>query len=81
MIKRYVVTAVDCGDSCDGHPTCLGAFSTLIEAMAYVRSDIEDRCDQLAGCNIQVNFDKMEIIDESDQPICMWSIDEIEIEL
>ena len=80
-IKRWIVTAVDCGDSCDGHPSCLGCFNSEAEAKNYVRNDMEERCDQLAGCKLQVDFDKMEILDGCDQPICMWSIDDIEIEL
>lgn len=80
-IKRYVVTAVDCGDSCDGHPSCLGVFNTEDDAKNYVKNDIEDRCDQLAGCDIRADFDRMEILDFCDQPICQWSIDTVDVEL
>lgn len=80
-ITRYVVTAVDCGDSCDGHPSCLGVFSTEDDAKNYVRNDMEDRCDQLAGCDIKADFDRMEILDTCDQPICQWSVDEAEVDV
>ena len=49
------------------------------EAKNYVKNDMEDRCDQLAGCNIEADFSRMEILDACDQPICMWSIDSYEI--
>lgn len=78
-LNVYAVTAVDCGDSCSGHSSCLGVFKSKAEAEAYVRNDMEDRCDQLAGCDIQVDFDRMEILDSCDQPICLWSIDEQEV--
>ena len=77
-MKLWIVTAVDCGDSCDGHPSCLGCFKTKEEAENYVKNDMEERCDQLAGCNIEADFSRMEILDACDQPICMWSIDSIE---
>lgn len=79
MDKIYVVMAVDCGDSCTGHPSCFGAFKSKADAEAYVRADMEDRCEQLSGCDLQVDYDKMEILDSCDQPICMWTIDEAEV--
>lgn len=80
-IKRYVVTAVDCGDSCDGRARVLGAFKTKEEAKAYVRNDMEDYADQRAGAAIQVDFDQMDIVNGDDDTVCCWSIDEVEVEL
>lgn len=80
-VKCYAVTAIDCGDSCNGHPSCLGIFKTEEEAKAYVKNDMEDRCDQLAGTGFQVDFGKMEITDEIDELICAWSIDAVEADL
>ena len=80
MNKIYVVTTVDVGDSCDGHPSCLGCFKTADEAKNFVKNEMEDRRKQSAGCcYIQVDFVQMEILDGCDQPICMWSIDEVEM--
>lgn len=75
----YAVVAVDCGDSCSGHGSCVGVFKSKAEAEAYVRNDMEDRCDQLAGCDIKADFDRMEILNSCDEPICLWSIDEVEV--
>ena len=41
-LKRYVVTAVDVGESCDGHARVLGCFKTEADAKTYVRNDMED---------------------------------------
>lgn len=81
MNKIYVVTAVDVGDSCDFHARVLGAFKNKADAKNYVKNDMEDRCDQLADCGITADFNKMEIVNLSDNDlICCWSIDEVEVQ-
>lgn len=80
-IKRYIVTAVDVGETCDGHARVLGCFKTEADAKNYVRNDMEDTCDSHANTGIQVDFDQMEIVDEDDDIVCCWSIDEIEVEV
>ena len=81
MNKIYVVTAVDVGDSCDGHARVLGAFKNKDDAKNYVRNDMEDKCDQLANAGIRADFDKMEIANWSDNDlVCCWSIDEVEVQ-
>ena len=77
MNKFYVVSAVDCGDSCSGHSTCLGVFHSKEEARNYVRNDMEDRCDEWSNVSLEVDFDRMEI-SNGDEPICLWTIDEVE---
>ena len=81
MNKIYVVTAVDAGDSCDGHARVLGAFKSKDDAKNYVRNDMKDRCDQLADSGIIADFDKMELVNWSDNdPVCCWSIAEVEVQ-
>ena len=80
MNKIYVVTAVDVGDSCDGHARVLGAFKNKDDAKNYVRNDMEDLCDQLANTGIVVNFDQMKIVNESEDIVCCWSISEVEVQ-
>ena len=81
MNKIYVVTAVDVSDSCDGHARVLGAFKSKDDAKNYVRNDMEDRCDQLADSGIIADFDKMELVNWSDNdPVCCWSIAEVEVQ-
>ena len=79
MNKIYVVTAVDVGDSCDGHARVLGAFKSKDDAKNYVRNDMEDMCDQLANTGIRVDFDKMEIVNDGEDTVCCWSISEVEV--
>ena len=80
ITKIYVVTAVDVGDSCDGHARVLGAFKSKDDAKNYVRNDMEDRCDQLANTGIRVDFDQMEIVNEDEDTVCCWSIAEVEVQ-
>ena len=81
MNKIYVVTAVDVGDSCDGHARVLGAFKSKDDAKNYVRNDMEDRYDKLADSGIIADFDKMELVNWSDNdPVCCWSIAEVEVQ-
>lgn len=79
MNKIYVVTAVDSGDSCDGHARVLGAFKNEADAKNYVRNDMEDYCDQHANAGIQVDFDMMLIVNEDDDIVRCWSIDAVEV--
>ena len=79
MNKIYVVTAVDVGDSCDGHARVLGAFKNKDDAKNYVRNDMEDMCDQLANTGIRVDFDKMKIVNDGEYTVCCWSINEVEV--
>ena len=79
MNKIYVVTAVDVGESCDGHARVLGAFKNEADAKNYVRNDMEDYCDSLANTGIRVDFDQMEIVNEDEDLVCCWSIDEVEV--
>ena len=81
MNKIYVVIAVDVGDSCDGHARVLGAFKNKDDAKNYVRNDMEDMCDRLANTGIRVDFDKMKIVNWSDNDlVCCWSINEVEVQ-
>ena len=80
-LKRYVVAAADVGETCDGHARVLGCFKTEADAKTYVRNDMEDMCDRLANTGIQVDFDQLEIVNEDEDTVCCWSINEIEVEI
>ena len=79
-IERYVVTVVDNGESCDGRARVLGCFKTEDEAKAYVRNDMENVRNYMAGCIENCDFDEMTIISENDDARC-WNIEKVEIEL
>lgn len=80
MNKIYVVTAVDFGSSCDENAQVLSAFKNEVDAKNYVRNDMEDYCDQHANTGIQVDFDMLLIVNEDDDIIRVWSIDEVEVQ-
>lgn len=84
-IKRYVVTAVDTGDTCDGKARVIGTFKTKDEAKNCVTEDIKEWIDQRAGEAVECDFDEMSahyVDDKWDtNDGCEWNIEEIEIEL
>ena len=74
----YVVMVVESGDSCEGHPSCLGAFKNKDDAIAFVRNDMEDRCDALALAVTEVDFDEMYVV--AGEHVTKWSIDSVEVQ-
>jgi len=82
-MNKFIVTAVDYGETCDGKARVLVVCSTREEAKAFVRADIEKWADERAGMPIVVDFDKMsakynwETLNDTDG--CEWNIEEIEI--
>lgn len=75
-MTKYIVTAVDHGDTCDGKARVLEVCNTKDEAMAFVHADIEFWADERAGEGIEVDFDKMSAryADGTDNG-CEWSIE------
>jgi isoleucyl-tRNA synthetase len=79
-MKRWIVTCVDCGETCDGKARTLGVFKEREEARAFVRNDIERWADDHAGEGIEVDFDKMSATYDYDTDNgCEWNIEEVEI--
>ena len=82
-MNKFIVTAVDHGETCDGKARVLEVCNTREEAKAFVRADIEKWADDRAGIPIVVDFDKMsakynwETLNDPDG--CEWNIEEIEI--
>ena len=76
--KKYIVTVVDYGESCDGKARVLEVCNTRDEAKSFVQNDIEEACDRYAGCDIVCDFDKMEIRTQKDDDlVSAWNIEEI----
>ena len=82
-MKRWIVTYVDRGETCDGKARVLTVCATKDEARNEVRADIEKWADDRAGMPIIVDFDKMsakydwKTLDNADG--CEWNIEEVEI--
>ena len=78
--EKWIVTAVDHGDTCDGKARVLCVCATKEEAEAYVRADIESWADERAGEDIEVDFDKMSAHYEYNTDNgCEWNIEKVEI--
>lgn len=78
-LNRFIVTAVDYGDNCDGKARVLGAFDKLTNAEIYVHNDIEEWVDNYAGLDVVCDFeDKCASCGENR---CEWNIEEKEIEI
>lgn len=84
-IKRYIVTAVDTGDTCDGKARVIGTFKTREEAKNYVTEAIKEWTDERASDAVEVDFDRKSahyIDDKWDTDTgCEWNIEEVEIKL
>ena len=80
MAKRWIVTAVDHGETCDGKARVLEVCKSKEEAEAYVRADIESWADERASEGIEVDFDHMSAhYDYNTDNRCEWNIEEVEL--
>ena len=75
-MKKYIVTAVDHGETCDGKARVLDVCNTKDEAMGFAHADIAQWADERAGEHIVVDFDKMSAryMDGTDNG-CEWKIE------
>lgn len=75
-MKKYIVTVVDHGETCDGKARVLEVCNTKDEALAFVRADIEQWADERAGEGIEVDFDRMSAHYDYDSSCgCEWNIE------
>ena len=75
-MKKYIVTAVDHGDTCDGKARVLDICNSKDEAKGFVHADIVNWADERAGESIVVDFEKMSAryTDGTDNG-CEWNIE------
>ena len=79
-MKKFIVTAVDSGETCDGKARVLEVCSTREEAKAFVQNDIEAWADEREGEDIEVDFDKMSAhYAYNNDNGCEWNIEEVDI--
>lgn len=84
-MKRWIVTEVDSGDTCDGKARVLAVCTTEEEARAFVRNDMEERVDDATddegSCSYDVvDFDKMSLSTHTGENSCEWNVEEIEFD-
>lgn len=79
-MKKYIVTAVDYGETCNGKAEVLGAYNFYDDALNFVHADIEIWCDVYAGESIECDFDKMSAHFTHDpETRCEWNISTISL--
>ena len=82
MRKIWIATYVDyCDSKCDGKAGVLGTFLTKEEAKAEVRADIEKWCDNHAGEDYTVDFDKWSAHNKDYSYGSEWNISEHDLEI
>ena len=77
-IKRFVVTAVEYGDSVDGKGSVVGVFSTKEYAKIYMDGDAQSYYSEGGFDKIELYADGASVGDTEDHG-CEWKIQEIEI--
>ena len=81
-LTRYIVTAVDHGETCDGKARVLAVLNTKEEATNFVTEDIKEWVDQRAGEGVECDFNKMTAhYDYNSEDGCEWNIHEVGVEL
>lgn len=79
-MTKWIVTAVDHGETCDGKARVLATCDSQDEAKVYVRSDIENWADQRAGEGVEVDFEKMSAsYNDNSAEGCEWNIEPREV--
>jgi len=83
-MEKWIVTAVDYGDSCDGKARVLGVCDSQEEAEAYVRNDMEDLVDNATdddgNCSYEtVDFDGMCVYTYNRENGCEWNVEKVTI--
>lgn len=74
--KNFVVTAIDVGETCDGHARIIGVFDTFKEAEAYVNEDMIDVFNGMGADDDSILDEvKHEVwLDGSKTKGCIWDI-------
>lgn len=71
MVK-YIVTAVDVGETVDGHASVIGVFDTRAAAEAFVHEDMQAIAESGGDIVDKANFEVWE--DEAKTSGCIWDI-------
>lgn len=80
--KKFVVTVVDTGDSCDGKARTLKVCNTKEEAKAYVIEDMDHWISNHKDEGIEYDYAKMSAyFDYDTNSGCEWNIEEVEMPL
>lgn len=76
-MKLYAVTAIDIGDTVNGHASLQKVFTTREVAKKWIELDKKNMIDTY-GVSFEVNEDGELFVDSSYQLGCIWDIHEID---
>lgn len=80
--KKFIVTVVDTGDTCDGKARTLKICNSREEAEAYVKKDMDKWIKDHQDEGIEYDYDKMSsYFDYNTNDGCEWNIEEVEMPL
>jgi len=81
--KKFVVTAVDYGDTCDGKARVIGVFDECEKAVEFVKSDIAGYVDNgtIDGeCTYdEIDYEGMSVFTDNHENGCEWNIEEVAV--
>lgn len=82
-MKKWIVTAVGHGETCDGKARVLAVCDTKEEAANYIRNDMEDYLDNNVDEGLVADFDRWSVgyKYQSFDTACEWNAEEVEIPL
>lgn len=80
-MKRFAVTVVDYGESCDGKAEILQLFKTRKEAVRFVKKDIRQYAKSIDDPDKEVNYDNMSVRVGDYERGCEWDIQELDIDI
>ena len=78
-MKRYIITAVDTSDTCDGKARVLKSCVTYAEAKDFVRHDMEAYLTTNSNLDIITDWNRMSAWTEDGTIGCEWNIEEIDV--
>lgn len=76
---RWVVTAVDSGDSCDGKARVLKCFRTKKAAENYVEKDMEGFVADSDCMGLEVDYGRMSAHTKDYHYGCEWSVERVQV--
>lgn len=79
--KKWIVTAVDMGETANGKPRVLKVCDTKEAAMEYVRTDMDGFVARATDMDLAADYAVMSIHNVDYSFGCEWNIEEVDIEV
>ena len=76
---RWIVTAVDTGESCDGKARVLKCFKTEKAARNYIRRDMEGYVADAEGMDLETDYGRMSSRTKDCNYGCEWNCERIQV--